>query len=61
MNPEDIVTLVVGMFTVGWATWVSHTLWTINQHVTGLVERMNSHERRIDDLEDLLPRHIPQS
>ncbi len=60
MSIEVIVGILV-TFALPWMTWVSKTLWTINQHTIGLVERTKDNERRIIELEALLPRHIPHT
>ena len=45
---------------IPWMSWLSITLYGISQHVTGIHERTVSNTRRIEDLEQLLPRHVPE-
>ena len=56
----EILVAVAGILAVPWAFWVSKALWDIKTLVTGLHERTVSNTRRIEDLEALLPRHIPR-
>ena len=59
MSTIELILAIAGVGAIPWATWVSKTLWNINQHTVGLAARTESNERRIDELENLLPRHIP--
>ena len=58
-------TLVVGLgapafvLAAAWAGWVSKKLMEIMVLLKGLEVKVQKHEDRLNDLEDLLPRHIP--
>ena len=59
MTTAEILMAVAALLFVPWMTWVSKQLWVINQHTVGLVQRVQDNERRIGDIERILPRHVP--
>ena len=60
MSVVDVVGVAIGAMLIPWMSWLSITLYGISQHVTGIHERTVSNTRRIEDLEQLLPRHVPE-
>lgn len=62
MHPALIVLLTMGAGIVTtWMAWVSRTLISISIAVNGLVVTQDDHDERLNALEALLPRHIPES
>jgi len=52
--------IIIGSVVVPWLTWISKQLWDIRQHTSGIVATQFDHERRILELEEVLPRQIPR-
>lgn len=60
MHPALIVLLsILGGLATAWMAWVSKTLVDIQVAVSGVVTTQDDHEERLNELERLLPRHIP--
>lgn len=59
MSELDIGLLIsVGVGFTGWMGWMSKTLSEIKSITTSNTVTLKDHERRIEELEDLAPRHI---
>ena len=55
----EIILAIIGILAVPWAGWTSLQLIDIKVTLHGNAEKLKEHDRRIEELEDLLPRHIP--
>ena len=51
----------IGLGVAGpWCAWISKQIWDIRQQTSGMFATLKDHERRIEELEEVLPRQIPR-
>ena len=56
----EVLVIVIGSIIEPWLSWISKQLWDIRQHTSGIVATQFDHERRLVELEEVLPRQIPR-